>query len=147
MASVEIMKTHIGLWIDHHRAVLILPSDEAHETKEILSHADRQPGRIDGKRSTEAFETLLVQADDVTDRKFEQHLNKYYDEVIALVHEASALFILGPGEAKGELVKRLAVKQPSDRSVEVETTDKLTDRQIATKVREHFRIDGAVIHL
>ena len=31
----------------------------------------------------------------------------YYDEVIAVIRDAQAILILGPGEAKGELKKRL----------------------------------------
>src|SRR5579862_1783052 len=124
------MKTHVGMWIDHRRVVIVSPSDVGYETKVILSHANRQPGRIDGERSTESFESLLVKADDVSDRKFQQHLNTYYDEVIDYVHDAGSLLIFGPGEAKGELAKRLAREKPAGRTVKVETADKLTDRQI-----------------
>ncbi|MFM2166900.1 MAG: hypothetical protein RIS79_1271 [Verrucomicrobiota bacterium] len=50
-----------------------------------------------------------------------------------------------PGQAKGELVKRLAHEKPTTRSVEVETAAKLTDRQIDAKVRDHFQTDTPVI--
>ncbi len=132
------MKTNIGLWIDHRKAVIFLSSGQGEEFKEILSDADRQPGRIGGIRSTASHESLQTPADDVRDRKFEQHLNTYYDEVIAVVHEADSLLILGPGEAKGELRKRLEKEKPGERTVTVETADKMTDRQIAAKVRDHF---------
>ena len=48
------------------------------------------------------------------------------------------ILILGPGEAKGELVKRLEDKGLKERLVGVETVDKLTDPQIAANVRQHF---------
>jgi hypothetical protein len=48
------------------------------------------------------------------------------------------LLVLGPGEAKGEFVKRLRSKKLSGTAVEVETVDKMTDRQIAAKVVQHF---------
>ena len=63
------------------------------------------------------------------------------------MHAAASLFVFGPGEAKGELVKRLAHEKPTTRSVNVEAADKLTDRQIAAKVREHFLSDSPVIVL
>jgi hypothetical protein len=141
------MKTNIGLWIDHRKAVIALASDSGEDVKTILSKTDRQPGRIDGKRSMEPYEKLLVPADDVKDRKFEQHLNTYYDEVIALVHEAESLLIFGPGEAKGELQKRLQKEKPNGRTVRVETTDKMTDRQVAAKVQKHFKKNSSAIVL
>ena len=141
------MKKHIGLWIDHRKAVIVLPSDEGDEIMEILSHADRQPGRAGGVKATESYEPLLVPADDITDRRFTQHLNTYYDEVIDFVHEAKWLFIFGPGEAKGELEKRLVLKMPSDRTVDVESADKQTERQIVTKVRDFFKKTSPVILL
>jgi hypothetical protein len=52
--------------------------------------------------------------------------------------EADSILIFGPGEAKGELEKRLASKGLSGRVVGVETVDKMTDRQIAAKVRQRF---------
>lgn len=130
------MNKQIGLWIDHRKAVIAQSSGAEEEIKVILSHADRQPGRQDGVRSGEKHESLQVPADDVKDRKFAQQLNAYYDEVIAVVHEAESLMIFGPGEAKGEFKKRLESKKPSGRTVTVETADKMTDRQIAAKVRQ-----------
>jgi hypothetical protein len=141
------MKTRIGLWIDHRRAVIVQPSDTVEDINVILSNTERHPGRDDVERPREAFESLQVQADDVTDRKFEQHLNTYYDEVIACVKGANSLLIMGPGEAKGELVRRLEHKHKSERVVEVETTDKLTDRQVVAKVHEHFKAVPPVIEL
>jgi hypothetical protein len=46
--------------------------------------------------------------------------------------------IFGPGEAKGELTKRLERIDLSGRIVSVETVDKMTERQIAAKVRRYF---------
>jgi radical SAM superfamily enzyme YgiQ (UPF0313 family) len=43
-----------------------------------------------------------------------------------------------PGEAKGELKKRIESKRLHGRIVGVETVDEMTDPQIAVKVRNHF---------
>jgi hypothetical protein len=48
------------------------------------------------------------------------------------------MFIFGPGEAKGELKRRLEHRQLGSRVSALETADKLTDRQICAKVRQHF---------
>jgi hypothetical protein len=47
--------------------------------------------------------------------------------------------LFDPGEAKGELEKRLASKGLAARSVGVETVDKMTAPQIAAKVRQRCR--------
>lgn len=133
------MNKHIGLWIDHRRAVIVLASGSDADIKIILSHADRQPGRQDGVRTGEKHEALQVPADDVKDRKFQQRLNTYYDEVIACVHEAESLLIFGPGEGKGEFRKRLEKEKPGTRTVKLETVDKMSDRQVAARVRDYFQ--------
>ena len=77
-------------------------------------------------------------AEDVRDRQFANRLNSYYAEVIAVIRDADAIQIFGPGEAKGELEKRLEHEGLQGRIVDIETVDKMTDRQIAAKVRQHF---------
>jgi hypothetical protein len=77
-------------------------------------------------------------AEDMRDRQFENHLNRYYDDVIAVIRDADSIQIFGPGEAKGELEKRLEGEELKGRIVAVETVGKMTDRQIAAKVRQRF---------
>ncbi len=45
---------------------------------------------------------------------------------------------MGPVEAKGEFKKRLEAEKPGGRTVHLETADKMSDPQIAAKVRLHF---------
>jgi hypothetical protein len=77
-------------------------------------------------------------SEDVRDRKFGSHLNSFYDGVIAWIRDVETVQIFGPGEAKGELEKRLKEKGFKGHIVAIETMDKMTDRQISAKVREHF---------
>lgn len=51
-----------------------------------------------------------------------------------------SILIIGPGEAKGELVKRLEADDIGGRIVGIETVDKMTDRQIAERVRQQFHL-------
>ena len=75
-------------------------------------------------------------------RRYGQHLDRYYDEVIRQVGQPEALLIFGPGEAKQQPEERLSrSKELSARIVGVETTDKLTDRQIVAKVKERYGLD------
>jgi hypothetical protein len=58
--------------------------------------------------------------------------------VISFIHDAESILIFGPGEAKGELKKRIESKGLPGRIVGFETVDEMTDPQIAAKVRKHF---------
>ena len=76
--------------------------------------------------------------EDVRDRKFGNHLNSFYDDVIAYIRDADSIQIFGPGEAKGELEKRIAHEGVKARILATETVDKMTDRQVSAKVREQY---------
>jgi hypothetical protein len=133
------MKTTVGLWIDHKKAVIVALTDEGEEIKLIISKVEKQPGRLGGIRSKTPYESQLVRADDSRQRELTGHLNIYYDAVIACIRDAESILIFGPGEAKGELKKRLDRNKLSERIVGIETIDKMTDRQIAAKVRRYFQ--------
>jgi hypothetical protein len=132
------MSTKVGLWIDHRKAVIVVVTGKGEETKLIISKVEKQLRRSGGSPLKGRYEALQVPADDSREREFTGHLNIYYDAVIACVRDAEAILIFGPGEAKGELKKRLESKELSGRIIGIETADKMTDRQIAAKVRQHF---------
>jgi hypothetical protein len=129
----ESMKRQVGLWIDHRETLMVFMGDDGEETRRIESGMEKHVRFSGGNRSEEGS------ADDQRDRQFASHLNRYYDEVITNIRDAESILLFGPGEAKGELEKRLATKGLGGRIVGIETVDKMTDRQIAAKVREHFR--------
>ena len=133
------MKKTAGLWIDHRKAVIVVVSDKGEETKVIESKVEKQSAQSAGEPSTSPYESHMVPADDILQRKFTDQLNSYYDEVISLIRNAEAILIFGPGEAKGELKKRLERDKLDGLIVAVETVDDMTDRQIAAKVREYFQ--------
>ncbi|MCX5870829.1 MAG: hypothetical protein NTY00_09410 [Deltaproteobacteria bacterium] len=133
------MKKTAGLWIDHRKAVIVVVSNKGEETKVIESKVEKQSAQPAGEPSTSPYESHMVPADDTLQRKLTDQLNTYYDEVISLIHNAEAILIFGPGEAKGELKKRLERHKLSGLIKAVETVDDMTDRQIAAKVREYFQ--------
>jgi hypothetical protein len=118
--------------------VIAIVSAEGEETMEIRSNVEKQPGRFAGVRSTTSYESQQVQADDSHEREFTGHLNQYYAEVIAAIRDAESILLFGPGEAKGELRRRLEKDKLGGHIIAIETADKMTDRQIAAKVREYF---------
>jgi hypothetical protein len=127
------MKKQVGLWIDHRETFAVFVGDDGEQTKRVKSGMEKHVRFSGGNRSEEGS------ADDQRDRQFTAHLNRYYDEVISYIRDAESILLFGPGEAKGELEKRLAAQGLGKRIVGIETTDKMTDGQVAAKVREHFR--------
>jgi hypothetical protein len=125
-------KNKVGLWIDHRKAVIVTLSGADEETTQIISDMDKHVRYSGGAAENGAGE-------DVSDRHFDNHLAGYYDEVITHLRDAEAILIFGPGEAKGELAARMEHEGLKHHIVEIDTADKLTDPQIAAKVREHFK--------
>ena len=124
------MKTDAGLWIDHRIAVVVILNEKGEETKHINSNMDKHI-RFGGGAQDNTEE-------DIRDRRFANHLNKYYDEVITCLGDATSILVFGPGEAKVELKKRIESDKIKNCSVVIETADKMTDNQIESKVRNYF---------
>ncbi|MDD5263783.1 MAG: hypothetical protein PHU43_03005 [Candidatus Bipolaricaulis sp.] len=132
------MTTKVGLWIDHKKAIVVAITNKGEETTHVISSVEKQLRRAGDSPLQGSFEARRVPADNSRQRALTGHLNTYYDSVIAAIGDAEAIFVFGPGEAKGELKKRLEKSRLSGRVVTVETVDKMTDRQVAAKVREHY---------
>lgn len=126
------MKKIAGLWIDHRKAVIVIVSEAGEQIKEITSNMEKHIRFTGGTASMDGS------TEDVRDRQFGNHLNSYYESVIAVIRGADSIQIFGPGEAKGELAKRLEHNGMKDCILSVETVDKMTDHQIAAKVRENY---------
>ena len=132
------MKTKVGLWIDHRKAIVVAVTDKGEEIGLIISKVEKQLRRSGDSPLKGSYDKQQVPTDDSRLRTFTAHLNIYFDAVIACIRDAESILIFGPGEAKGELKKRLKRNNLSGRIAGVETVDKMTDRQIAAKVREYF---------
>jgi hypothetical protein len=124
------MKRDVGLWIDHRKTVMVSVTDKGEETRMIESDMEKHV-RYSGAAQEDS-------AEDQRDKRFAGHLNKYYDHVISLIRDAESILIFGPGEAKAELERRLESEALNGRVVGIETVDKMTDRQIAARVRQQF---------
>jgi len=126
------MKKQAGLWIDHRKAVIVIVTEAGEEVKEITSNMEKHVRFTGGTASQDGS------TEDVRDRQFGNHLDSYYDAVVAVIRGADTIQIYGPGEAKGELAKRLEHDGVKERILVIETVDKMTDRQISAKVRGHI---------
>ena len=123
------MQQDVALWIDHRQAVIAAVAGETEDLTRILSGLEKHVRFSAGEGG----------AEDSRDKRFEGHLDQYYDKVIAAIRDARSILILGPGEAKHEVEKRLRDAGLGKTIVGVETADKMTDPQIAAVARRRFR--------
>ena len=126
------MSQHVGVWIDHQKAVIVSIAEGCVTTRTVESDVGPHP-HYSGSQEGGG------------EKKYEERhnlrLDQYYDEVISQIGQPDALFLFGPGEAKLQLKDRLGRSHASsERIVAVESTDKLTDPQIVAKVKEHYGI-------
>ena len=132
------MKSEVGVWIDHRKAVIASIAGETESIRQVTSNMEKHV-RYSGAAQEDS-------AEDQRDRRFTDHLNKYYERVIECIRDAESILILGPGEAKTELEERLGHDALRGRIVGVETVDKMTDRQIAARVRQRFLKSKRKVH-
>ena len=132
------MATKAGVWINHKQAIVVLITDAGQEIKKFQSVLEQPARPASGSRSKNKYTPNDFIAEDRRERKLVGGRTKVYDDVLACIRGADALLILGPGEAKGEFSKHIKNKKLRGVTVELETTDKLTERQLAAKVSEHF---------
>jgi len=127
------------LWIDHRKAIIVAVTDKGEEIGLIISKVEKQLRRSGDSPLKGSFESSQVPASNRRQRALTGYLNVYYDAVIASIRDAKSILIFGPGDAKGELKKRLKRNNLGGRIVCIETVDRMTDRQIAAKVRQYFQ--------
>ena len=130
---------NIGLWIDHKKAIVVIQNENGEDIQQIESGIARHVRYRGAAHPKSPFSAQYQQGDDQLDNKFTEQLNKFYEKVIAHLREADAVLIFGPGEAKLELGKRIAHEKVRVQIVGIETADKMTQRQIASKVRNYFQ--------
>jgi hypothetical protein len=133
------MPKNVGLWIDHRKAVLVTLQGKVEEIRLIQSGVEEHTRFHGGTHMKTTHTSQYFPAEDHIDRQFIEKINKFYEVVIAALRGADAVLVMGPGEAKIELEKRIACGRAAVKLAAVETADKMTDRQIATKVRKYFQ--------
>ena len=119
------MSKQAGLWIDHREAIIVILAGEQEELKQVISNHVKHV-RYSGRSRSKTSEGLGGDTpEDQRDWKFANQLNAYYDEVIAAISDVDTIQVFGPGEAKGELQKRIEHKGLKAHILALETVDKM----------------------
>ena len=133
------MAKEVGLWIDRSQAVLVTLTGQAESVEKIESNVGMRARFSGSSQAKVEAGSRDSWAEDVRDRRYDATLNRYYDQVIGQLKGAGSVLVLGPGEAKLEFQKRCQEKKTGLKIIAVESADKMTDRQIVAKVRQHFQ--------
>jgi len=135
------MSRTIGLWIDHKEAVLVSIKDGALSVRRVESEVGTRFSPSGGWKAGGTPVAQSIAKEQTADERRKHGLRAYYQELIKAVGGAEELFIFGPGEAKNELVKEIQkIKGSHVRIAAVETCDKMTEPQIAARVRKFFKV-------
>ncbi len=133
------MTVNIGVWIDHRKAILVRLLDDSAEVEEVESEVEKHVRESGGSGSSSPSGPHDAAAGDRRDRKLMNHLNQFYDEVIRRLEHANSIAIFGPGEAKGELDRRITNKALRQHLIGIVAADKMTNPQLIAKIRSHFQ--------
>lgn len=136
------MTKQMGMWIDHRKAVIVTLMDGQQKLETINSDMEKHIRPAGGSRSKLPYGPQDVMKEDGRERKYKLHLKRWYEEVRDKVKKADELLVFGPGKGKMEFFKHIEGTPLAGRLLDLETVDKMTDRQIVAKVRNHFNKSG-----
>lgn len=132
------MNKNIGIWLDHKHAYIVSLIGKKEHVHQIESNADSHYRISGGSRSKIA--SGEISSEHRVEEKHKHQLHHYYQEIISEIKDAQNIFILGPGEAKLEFKKELQNSgELSGKITGIETTDKMTEKQIVAKVKKYFK--------
>lgn len=133
------MNREVGVWVDHKKALIVFLDGQAVRTRGIESKVEAHVRFAGGARSSGSPAAQSVASEKKREEKSGHHLADYYGEIIKAIGDATVLLILGPGQAKTELKRKIEKSKRHQRmQIHVEPSEKQTDPQIVAKVRAHF---------
>ena len=141
------MSKYAGVWVDHRKAFIVFLNKGADaiepakpETTIAIESGVEKHLRLSGGARTRKtpYGPQDVTVDTKIDDRRKHQLQDYYQNIIQHIQDAKKILIFGPGKAKAELEKEIKKSEAfAQKIVAVETTDKMTDRQITAKANRH----------
>jgi hypothetical protein len=140
MPESEIIKAkNIGIWIDHREAVLVSVDGAQAEIERIESNVESRYRPSGGWKASGTNVAQAVSKEQKADERRGHQLASFYKAVREKAGGAEKLYVLGPGEAKVELVKKIEETKGYRAAIAaVEPCDRLTENQLIAKVKTFF---------
>ncbi|GIV44821.1 MAG: hypothetical protein KatS3mg035_1944 [Bacteroidia bacterium] len=134
------MERLLGIWIDYSQAIIGEIKKNDVELSVISSEIDHHL-RIEGESADKTRFGAQIHSNNEhrNENRYQEQVKKYIKSVYEEIKNADAIYIIGPAEAKKELVKYYSETNKSDNNiVGVEASDKLTENQLKAKFKEFF---------
>ncbi|MBI1279818.1 MAG: hypothetical protein GC179_16945 [Anaerolineaceae bacterium] len=132
------MKKEVGLWIDRRQAVIVTLHDGTESVERVTANFEKRGHYTSDVQTPSQASLKIDRAEDKYERHTQEMVNHYYSEVTSHIKDATDLYIMGPGQAKTEFQKYVEAQKLPAAILRVEPADKLTDAQIAARVRQSF---------
>ena len=118
-----------GIWMDHSNAFLLELADDRIETNRVVSELSNPEAEFNFYKG----EKLI--------HKKEQHLQlSYYRKLGEVIKKYNEVVLFGPTDAKIELLNLIKTDHLfEDIKIEVINSDKMTESQMQTFVKEYFK--------
>jgi hypothetical protein len=142
------MKKYVGIWLDHREAFIVsLTNDHPavnsnpEMIERIQSDIDRRVRLSGGSRTRKTpYGPQEISVDSKAEDRFKMQMRQYYRQIMLRLRDADRILIFGPGEAKIELKKEIEKSRDlADKIKTIEAADKMTQKQIAAKVKTFFK--------
>lgn len=132
----------VGLWIDYRKAIIVSVTEKWEKIKKIVPVSERYSQYFIDSTLKNSCSPIQTPVNHFPQRILQKQINIYYDEVIASICDANSILIFGSNTAKYELKYRLEMNKLGDRIVSIETVDKMTERQISSKILQKFELQA-----
>ena len=118
----------LGIWMDHSNAYLM----------ELAN--DMVIQRVVSELATKEAEFNFYKGEKLIHKK-EQHLQlSYYKKISDIIKKYQDVILFGPTDAKNELLNQIKTDHLfEDIKIEVKNSDKMTEDQMQTFVRDYFK--------
>lgn len=134
------MNKAIGIWVDHRKAVLVSFEAGAATISHLESDVEPHVHSSGGWRSGGTAGVQSITKENTADERRKHQRHAFYQEIIKALGATGVIYLLGPGEAKNELIKEIEKMKGSQLTISaVETCGKLTEPQLVAKMKTFFK--------
>jgi hypothetical protein len=128
----------VGIWIDHRRAVVVEIADGVENRRTIESEVEPVSPPSGGKRTGTPWAPRTGVKEFGREEAHQHKLANFYKNVASQIGRPDHLLVMGPATAKNEFVEiAQTLHELSGVPMKIEPADKMTDPQIAAKVRAY----------
>lgn len=136
------MTGRCAVWLDHSRASIVTFTSDGEAAVETIKSGIEGLHKTTGGARAKAPYLHGAVSKSTEEEKRHHQLARFYDSIIDKIIASRRILIIGPGLAKQELHKRIeALPGQTKPKLEVQTADKMTERQLIARVRKGFGIE------